>query len=293
MTTFNTFVQTIINELQRRLADAFEISKVTITKLNDETLTGLTIKHKDSDVALTIYLNSMYDDYCNGYSLESIISAIVDTSLDAEPMAQIQSAEDMDFSFDSIKDRLTARLIDAELNQNYLQNHPYGFIFAGLALIAEVNISDNYRCVITNELVEQYDLNICEVLETARDNMQSRYPALMMNMENAIFGNRENILEGDCDFGTMGVLSLDGADGFGATVIAYKGITDRLLETIGDEEVYLLPSSLHEWIVLRGDYDTAELKSMVLSANQTVVDTADKLSDSVFKLDAAGLHRVA
>lgn len=293
MTTFNTFVQTVINKLQSRLADAFEISKVTITKLNDETLTGLTIKHKDSDVAPTIYLNSMYDDYCNGYSLESIISAIVDTSLDAEPMAPIQSAEDMDFSFDSIKDKLTARVIDTELNQTYLQSHPYGYLFAGLAIIAEINIGDHYRCVITNELAEQYGLNISEVLETARENMQNRYPAMLMSMETALFGKSENILDGDSDLGNMGVLTLDGADGFGGAVIAYKGITDLILESVGEAELYLLPSSLHEWIVLRGDYDTAELKNMVLSANQTVVDTADKLSDSVFKLDADGLHRVA
>ena len=290
-TTFNTFVRTVITELQSRLSDCI-ISELTVTKLNDEELHGVTIKHKDSDIAPTMYLDAMYEDYCNGYSLESIINGIMDMVHNAEPMAPIQSADDMDFSFDSIKDKLTARLIDTELNQNYLQSHPYGFIFAGLALVAEINISDNYRCVITNQMAEQYDLNICEVLEIARDNMQSRYPAVLMNMETALFGDRENLLEGDSDLGNMGVLTLDGADGFGATVIAYKGITDRIHETVGD--AYLLPSSLHEWIIVRAESnDVAELKNIVLSANQTVVSTADKLSDSVFKLDADGLHRVA
>ena len=291
-TTFNTFVQTVIIELENRLTD-YAISEVTVTKINDESLCGISIKHKDSDIAPTIYLNSLYEDYCNGCNLERIISGLVDMVHNAKPVAPIQSAEDIDFSFDSIKDKLTARVIDTELNQIYLQSHPYGYIFAGLAIIAEVNLGDHYRCVITNQLAEQYGLNISEILETARDNMQNRYPAMLTNMETALFGNRENILDGDSNLGTMGVLTLDGADGFGATVIAYKGIADTILQAVGEAEVYLLPSSLHEWIVLKGDYDTAELKNMVLSANQTVVDTADKLSDSVFKLDAAGLHRVA
>ena len=33
----------------------------------------------------------------------------------------------------------------------------------------------------------------------------------------ALFGKSENILDGDSDLGNMGVLTLDGADGFGGS----------------------------------------------------------------------------
>ena len=291
-TTFTEFAKTVISEMSRQLED-FELTEQSVTKLNDITLHGVTARRKGSNSAPTVYLDSAYDDYRNGESLESIIKTFVDTVLNAEPIAPIRTADELDMHFDSIKDKLTARLIDTEINQMYLQSHPYGYVGAGLAIIAEINLGNGYRCVITNEMAKQYDLNISEVLTTALENMQKRYPATLMSLESAIFGGKDNILDGNGYIDTMGTLMIDGADGFGATAIAYKGMGDRIRELIGD--YFILPSSLHELIVLKdnGAYDTAELKNMVMSANASVVDETDRLSNSVFHFGADGLRRVA
>lgn len=291
-TTFTKFAQNVISEMSRQL-EGFELTEQSIIKMNDITLHGITARRKGCDSAPTVYLDSAYDDYCNGASLDSIINSFVDTVLNAEPMTPIKTTAELDMHFDSIKDKLTARLIDTELNQMYLQRHPYGYVGAGLALIAEINLGNGYRCVITNDIVKQYDLEISEVLTTAIENMEKRYPATLMSLESAIFGGTDNVLDGNGYIDTMGTLMIDGADGFGATAIAYKGMGDRIRELIGD--YYILPSSLHELIVLRdnGTYDTAELKNMVMSANSSVVDESDRLSDSVFHFGAEGLRRIA
>lgn len=288
-TTFKIFTERVIAELQSRLDD-YEINEQTVIKQNDLSLHGFSIRRKDSDIAPTMYLDAPYKDYCNGHSLDSIVDSMVEMVTNSEPIAPKEAAE-FDMCFDNIKDRLTARMIDSELNQAYLQEHPHKDIGAGLALIAEININSDYRCVISNSLAEQYDMD--EVFSIALRNMQNSHPAILMNMETAMFGEIENILNGNGHLDTMGVLMIEGAEGFGATALAYDGTADKIRAIIGD--YYILPSSLHELIILRdnGDFGTADLKNMVVSANQTVVDDIDILSNSVFHFGEDGLSRVA
>lgn len=292
-TTFTKFAQTVITELQNILTD-YVISEQSVTKHNDITLHAVTVRHTDSDTAPTMYLDAFYEDFQNGYSIESIVNTIAEAVINAETITPITNGRDLDMSLDAIRDKLTVRLIDSELNQNYLRSHPYGFVGAGLAVVAEVNLDGNYKCVITNELAEQYGLEMSEVFAIALENMESRYPARLMNMEDSLLGNYSNILAGDGEFMTMGTLMSDGTNGFGAIAIAYNGIADKIREIVGN--YYILPSSLHELIILpdSGCYDTAELKNMVVTANKTVVDESDILSNSVFYYGSDGiLSRVA
>lgn len=292
-TTFTEFAQTVITNLQNRLPE-YEISKQTVVKHNDIALNGVTIRRKGSDTAPTMYLDALYDDFLNGHSVDSIVDTLMKTVRNTEPVAPIKNACDLDMSLAAIRDKLTIRLIDTELNQKYLQSHPFGFVGAGLAVVAEINISDDYKCVITNELAEQYSLQMSEVFEIARDNMVRRNPAILMNMDTAVFGGRENILEGDGYLRTMGTLMSEGSNVYGATAIVYPGIAEKIRTLIGN--YFILPSSLHELIVLpdNGSYDPAELKSMVITANKTVVDECDILSNSVFYYGTDGvLSRVA
>ena len=169
-----------------------------------------------------------------------------------------------------------------------------GLVGAGLAIVAEINISDGYKCVITNQIAEQFNLNMSEVFETARENMESKYPAKMISMQSALFGDgNDNLLTDRGEIDMMNTLMSENSEGFGAVAIIYKGVAERIRDILGD--YYILPSSLHELIILRdcGDYKATDLKDMVTYANQTVVDACDILSNSVFYYSEAGLQRVA
>ena len=291
-TTFERFTETVKAEMSKML-DGYEITEQTVTKLNDITLHGLTARRKGNDTAPTLYLEGAYEAYCNGDSIKDIVTSMVNVILQSEPIAPITKAAELDMSIDNIREKLTARLIDPELNQEYLKTHPYGYSGAGLVLVADINISEDYRIVITNEMAEQYGLNMSEVFAIAIDNMEHRYPAILTNLEDALFGSDMNILDGNGELGSVGTLMASGTSGYGAIAIAYKGIADRIRDLIGD--YYILPSSLHELIILRdsGEYNIADLKSMVTSANKTVVDDTDVLSNSVFHFGEYGMRRVA
>ena len=70
---------------------------------------------------------------------------------------------------------------------------------------------------------------------------------------------------------------------FGASAM----IDDNILAAIAhklDSNIYILPSSIHECIIVKADLpiDKDELKNLVRTVNETTVLQKDYLSDSVF-----------
>lgn len=292
ITNINMFAETVKAELSRRL-DGFDIKEQDVVKMNDIRMKGLVCRREGADAGPTVYMDGAYEAYCEGESIDRIIDSLIVTVLNAGSVAPVESADSIDFSFENIKDRLVLRLIDTVHNEDYLKEHPYREIGAGLALITAVDLGNEYSFVMTDALAGDYDMD--EVFDTAIGNMQKRFPAKLMNLGDAIFGESRNLLDSRAGFlEGMSTLTIDGDAGFGACAIVYKGIAERIYDLYGSE-YFLLPSSLHEWILVpdHSDFDAESLKNMVLSANETVVAPTDLLSDSVFHYGADGLRRVA
>jgi hypothetical protein len=62
-----------------------------------------------------------------------------------------------------------------------------------------------------------------------------------------------------------------------------------------DGDFFILPSSVHEILVLKDEFGPSaiELLELVKTVNATEVAPCDKLTDSVYKYDATGLSKVA
>ena len=142
-------------------------------------------------------------------------------------------------------------------------------------------------------MAEDYD--IIDLFDTAEENMKALYPAKLISLEGALLGEGRNILESDEEpMEGLYTLMIDGLHSFGASTLAYEGVAEKIRELFGSG-YYILPSSLHEVIILKDDgtADEKGLKDMVVQANSTVVDPSDVLSDSVFYFGDDGLRRVA
>lgn len=288
-TDFTRFTETVKAGMSRHLKD-YDITDVVVTKLNDIKLQGIVARHMGENAGATIYLDGAFKDYTNGEDLESIIDSMVDVVRYAD--VHRPAATNMDITFDSIRDDLSLRLIDTELNREYLTEHPHREIGAGLAVVADVDMGDGYRFVITDSIAEDYDETI--LFDTAMQNMVSKHRAKLQSLEGALFGEDRNLLdEGFRHIEGMHTLMLEGMDCFGACVLAYEGVAEQIREMYGGD-YFILPSSLHE-VILVGDDGSMrgeDLKQMVMQANRTVVEPSDVLSDSVFHFGAKGLQRV-
>ena len=72
----------------------------------------------------------------------------------------------------------------------------------------------------------------------------------------------------------------------GSGLIVHDKVLRHILDTIG-EDIYVLPSSIHELIVIPSSVvdDENYLTKMVHEINQNEVEPKDRLSDDVYRVD--------
>ena len=72
----------------------------------------------------------------------------------------------------------------------------------------------------------------------------------------------------------------------GASVLLYPDVLDQLAQNAG-ENLFILPSSIHELILMRdnGEMSAGELQAMVACVNQEGVEPQEVLSDEVYYYD--------
>ncbi len=70
---------------------------------------------------------------------------------------------------------------------------------------------------------------------------------------------------------------------YGDSIILYPGLLQEIRKNM-DHDLFLLPSSVHEFIMVpdTGDIGGDELSELVKSVNETSVGAEDYLSDSVY-----------
>lgn len=109
--------------------------------------------------------------------------------------------------------------------------------------------------------------------------------ARIAEIQNAIFGGHlqtidewDPVVGEECMYVLTNMTSCNGAGAMFCDVLLEK------IQTKLDCDYYLLPSSIHEVIIVpdEGGYDRGELDAMVRMINATEVDANDRLADHVF-----------
>lgn len=133
--------------------------------------------------------------------------------------------------------------------------------------------------------------NTDELFEAARKNMEVLFPWRFQSMEDVLEeGGEKDLAELSFDTG-FNILS--SGEMWGASVILYDGVVREMSEIAaspkcaGGVDLWLLPSSIHEWIAVSVQEGTSKdetfrsLKDMVKMVNQTDVDPEDVLGEKL------------
>lgn len=134
------------------------------------------------------------------------------------------------------------------------------------------NKSEEKRKSESNES-ENKTINLCELMELVDFVEENEITKIFEDIFNQII-----CIEKD----TMYILT-NKSKLFGAGVILYKPILKMIAQKL-DDDVYILPSSIHEVILMpkRLVTDEKELKQIVVDTNENVVAVEEVLSDSVY-----------
>lgn len=287
--SFPDFREEIMAGLTKVFGPDFVIAERDVVKNNGVTLYGISITGPDDNVSPAIYLESLYDEYEKGkINLREAENEIL------KVYSGGRSGTDQDMSyitdFEKVKDKLIFRLVNAELNSSLLNEIPHRK-FLDLAIIYTIFVDGIFdtpgNIIVKNDLLEKWGCDEEELYKVSLENTpRIKEPVLreLSDMVLEIVGADEKAREEMNDPGLFKMFVLTNSDKFyGDSPILYPGFLKEVSKNSGSD-LYLLPSSVHEFIVIpdNGKIDPDELKELVMSVNRTTVSKEEFLSDSVY-----------
>lgn len=263
--------------------------ELTQAQKNNVVLSGLSIRQDGSKSAPIIYLNDYYQSYLKGKPLHQISKEMVEF-YQSQEIPEFDHADFADYG--KIREKLRVRLVNKENNQTYYKRGPYKIHPMGaeiLFLELEKNESGSMCVQVTDAMAELWRVPKAELFKTALENTQNSDKVKFQSMNEAM----NEIVSGDAgeefdvreDFDApMHVLSNE-SNLYGATVALYPDVLRHICKQLGSD-YYILPSSIHELIIMRKkdcDMSEKELRSMVRDINRQIVTPEKILANEVYE----------
>jgi hypothetical protein len=286
--TYDQFKEIIQNQILNYLPKSYEESDVTLSKIvknNDVVLDALTILPPNESICPTIYLDSYYKDWQDGKAMEGILEDISDfymSGMKNSPDLNVLKLKDPGF----IKENMCLRLVNKEKNLKLLEDRPYMPV-ADLAAIYYVSVDHQNDIqssfALKNNLAKTLKLSDQELFDKALENTEKMFPAKITQLSNILsqMGMEETI-----DSDMLIVTNQSGL--YGAAAMLYPDINEIIQDKIRGE-YYLLPSSIHEMIILPAHPENEnihELENLVKQINETELANDEILSNHVYQYDS-------
>lgn len=286
-----TFATIVSDGIRKKLGEEFVISVITNLKNNSVELTGIMFKKIGERVSPTIYMEDVYEDYRNRKKTlgEVIDEMIIRYENSKDKMLELGN---IDLDFQTNKKKIIYRLVSRKKNRDLLEEVPY-IPFLDMAITFHLVISINNRYVqslkIGDDLQKKWNLSIEQLFKIAKENTERLFPVKVRELEeflrdcNAL--KEGDDLTNDTKVDMIVVTNELGING--ASVILYDGIVEKMAQKY-DSDLYVIPSSVHEMIIVPAKEDTEEmlygvLRSMVKEINEQFVADEEILSNRVYK----------
>ena len=293
------FADQLMDEILDRMPDEIRsgmtISCRDVTKMNDVTLHGITFREKGNPAEPIFYLDDFLNRYQEGEPMGHLADDIVSKYLSIrDRVGKLQAPEITadDLSYDRVKDKLSLRLLEVKRNRDFLRNVPYLAVGNGLALVADVRISEEVegqsRTTVTYDLLKKWGISGKDLFQEATQHTEAAEPAKLLDMERYLIGGDRTNLLARKDSERGDILVLTNEDGlFGAAALFYPGVKEEIASVLG-EGYSVLPSSVHEVIIVPDSLGMGaeDLTKMVKEVNSFMVSPGERLSDRVFHFDA-------
>ena len=249
---YQQFLFTITAGLQSACQAEEKITVQTIEQKHTAKIKTVSLYHRGKRTTPWIYMAPFYRLYQHGYSMESIQKELKNV---LDMVTENNKVEGEVFTnFECAAAFLSVRLISYQKNKEFLSLVPHRRIL-DLAVIYQL-VFEGTDTTMGAAVVYQDHCRIWEVTEdilfqTAIASMTRRFPPSLNSVE-ALIGLPE--LPVQSDFPHLFALTNSKAF-FGASVIMYPGILRTAAKKLGGA-YYILPSSMHEVLLLAKDKDT-------------------------------------
>lgn len=291
--TYSEFKAAVVEEMESRNPEGVEVREVL--KNNDRVKDALILKkEKDVNMTPTVYLNDFY-----GYAAERALDVdeVVDLIEDAlEKNTSELSFETQSFTdWERAKQNIVFKLINEERNASLLTDVPSKPVGdTGLVLVFTCLVQANGMdgsILVRNEHLKIWGITTSDLFEAAEQNTKSLLPAEVIPMENLLAGLGFPVSPGsdDAPAGPKMFVVSNNRKVNGAGTILYKGILENVAKENGVNKLFILPSSIHECLVIPDDgaLQKDSLSQMVRDVNESQLLPEEILGDQAYTYDLA------
>ena len=285
----------ILVEIDLNYGEDYKVLVQNVNKNNGLVLTGISILKKDCNIAPTIYLNQVFEQYQEGRTMESICREIIRVYEEHAVHTDFDVSYVTDFA--KVQNCICYKLINAEKNEALLTDVPH-VMLEDLAIIFYILVSKDSEgtgtITVKNNMLSFWNVDADTLYQLALVNTQRLFRGTVRSMASVMTEILLHKLDEECaqEFYDMMVGEDDmipmyictNADKLnGAGVILYQGLLQEFADRVGSD-FYILPSSIHETLLIpaNSDMDIEYLRDMVRTVNRTEVAPDEILSDSVY-----------
>ncbi len=259
------FMEEILTELKTKLGKGFQAEGIKTLKNNGVAVYGITIRRQNADIAPCIYIDGLFARYLSG---------IMDVSRAADEIVRCYEENActpaMDISmltdFKEAASMVHGRLINTEMNQELLAGIPHRE-FLDLSLAYEVRLSakgeNDGSILIHNGFLERWGIEEEDLYGAAFRNLKNNGEATLENM-GTVFGHW---MKPDVDIKNVPMYILSNKQKINGAAQIFNNDILKLAADVMKGDFAMLPSSIHEWILLpysRKDGNTDEARNLAL-----------------------------
>lgn len=282
--SYEGFRNVLFSQTKRVFKDEFGINDITVEKTirnNDTEIEVLCIKHGTTGCMPNIHIDDLYEVYEKGENIDEIIDSVKETYIRCSryTLPDLEKLRAFVENIDEAGSKIEFRLINADTNEKRLEDKPFKrFGEFALSYQLKVGTADNgfYVTLITNDMMELWNLNIDELHRQAVENMDP--------INNFVLQKLSDLLEIPDRTGMFVLTNKHKMNG--ATMIMFDEVRQKVGKYVGGD-YYILPSSVHEVIIIPKRYtsDISYLTYMIRSANrdERIVRPDDFLSDNLYE----------
>lgn len=251
---YQVFKEKVKEKLLSNLNGTVTIEEKEVRKNNDVVFNTIMINSKEERVSPCIFLDTCYEQYLEGRTIESIIQELVKVYENASnQVSNLDLSKLLILNFETVKEKIYLKVVNAEMNKELLTTVPHKK-FLDLAIVycylCEDWQSGMGSIVIRNEFFDMWNCDLTELHEIALANTMKLFPATIHSMEEVLaelIGEGFNAVENSKSSQCMYVMSnTKGING--ASTLLYPNIFKKFIEKLpcDVDSILILPSSVHE-----------------------------------------------
>ncbi len=278
--------------LYERTGNEHYIDTTNVSKLQNESYEAFTIRPENSPIGVNLDVQSLFAEYERGRSYDEVLEGaehMVSEGFAKQPQVNLEDLT----NYEVMKEKLSIQVVATERNEEMLKNIPHKEV-EDMSLVCRFVVDTGAfgtgTILVNNAMLDTFGITKEQLFEDAVKSAPEIKPTEIRGMLDIIaeaWGIDVSELAGPLEAELPIYVATTTDKTNGAGIIAYPGFMDMAAEKVGGD-FYLLPSSVHEVIIVpdKGDTNFRDLEAMVKEVNATEVDPKDKLSDNVYHYDS-------